>query len=200
MFKKNMFKIIEFNSKNISKNLDFDDNFLNQQNLKPTGQFIRFWEIDEHCIVLGKSNKRETEVRLNNLKDIPLVKRSSGGGTVCLGPGCLCYSLFLETKKPFDSISNTTSFIMNKHKDALRPFHNKIEVQGISDLSINNKKFSGNSQRRKNKMILFHGTFLYNFELSIIADVLAHPSKEPVYRQSRKHVDFITNLNISKQI
>ena len=35
-----------------------------------------------------------------------------------------------------------------------------VEVQGHTDLAINSLKFSGNSQRRKERFLLFHGVFL----------------------------------------
>ena len=36
-----------------------------------------------------------------------------------------------------------------------------------------------------------------NFDLALIGDLLRMPSKQPDYRESRKHADFLTNINIS---
>ena len=36
-----------------------------------------------------------------------------------------------------------------------------------------------------------------NFDLALIGELLRMPSKEPDYRESRKHADFLTNINVS---
>jgi lipoate-protein ligase A len=72
---------------------------------------------------------------------------------------------------------------------------NAIAIRGHTDLAIGEKKFSGNSQRRRKHFLLFHGTFLLNFDLALIGYLLRMPSTQPNYRESRKHADFLTNIN-----
>jgi lipoate-protein ligase A len=72
-------------------------------------------------------------------------------------------------------------------------------VRGHTDLAIGGCKFSGNSQRRRKHFLLFHGTFLLNFDLALIGDLLRMPSKQPDYRESRTHADFLTNINVSAE-
>ena len=76
---------------------------------------------------------------------------------------------------------------------------NAIAIRGHTDLAIGGRKFSGNSQRRHKHFLLFHGTFLLNFDLALIGNLLQMPSKQPDYRESRKHADFLTNVNISAE-
>jgi lipoate-protein ligase A len=45
---------------------------------------------------------------------------------------------------------------------------------------------------------LFHGTFLYNFDLELISALLRLPSRQPEYRQGRAHLDFITQLAVGR--
>ena len=70
-------------------------------------------------------------------------------------------------------------------------------MRGHTDLAMGGRKFSGNSQRRRKHFLLFHGTFLLNFDLALVGDLLQMPSKEPDYRESRKHSDFLTNIKVS---
>mgnify|MGYP001382012355 CR=1 FL=1 len=190
------FQLIDFKSNNITENLDFDDKKLIELNKYPQN-YLRFWEVSHYAVILGKSNSAQKEVNLSNCStDIPIIKRCSGGGTVLLGPGCLCYSLFIETKKPFHSITTTNSNVMSKNCQALKKINPNISVKGFTDLCIGNRKFSGNAQRRMKNITLFHGTFLYNFDLTQISKTLHHPTKEPDYRIKRKHRDFITNVNM----
>jgi len=68
--------------------------------------------------------------------------------------------------------------------------------RGISDLAIDARKFSGNAQYRKSRALLIHGTFLLDFDLSLIGRYLQLPSKQPAYRQNRSHLEFLTKLPV----
>lgn len=61
-------------------------------------------------------------------------------------------------------------------------------------------KFSGNAQRRKKHFLLFHGTFLLQFDISLISKFLRMPSKEPDYREGRSHKEFLTNLDLPADV
>jgi lipoate-protein ligase A len=89
-----------------------------------------------------------------------------------------------------------------------------IKVRGCTDLALDPRplgapkqseggptpdpplKFSGNAQRRKKHFLLFHGTFLLQFDISLISKFLRMPSKEPDYREGRPHKKFLTNLDL----
>ncbi len=57
-------------------------------------------------------------------------------------------------------------------------------------------KFSGNAQRRKKKFVLFHGTFLLDFDIAGIGEFLTIPHRQPDYRANRTHQDFLVNLGV----
>jgi lipoate-protein ligase A len=77
-------------------------------------------------------------------------------------------------------------------------------VRGHTDLALVTRhsslityhKFSGNSQRRRKHFLLFHGTFLLDFNLALVSEFLEMPSKQPDYRGDRSHDSFLTNLNL----
>ena len=168
---------------------------------------LRFWESPEPFVVVGYANKVETEVNVAacEARKIPILRRCSGGGTVVQGPGCLNYTLILPITKdgPLHSIAVANQFIMRRNRaaidSALRASHSAIAVRGHTDLAVGEKKFSGNSQRRRKHFLLFHGTFLLNFDLALIGDLLQMPSKEPDYRENRPHANFLMNLNLSAE-
>jgi lipoate-protein ligase A len=72
----------------------------------------------------------------------------------------------------------------------------KPKINGHTDLTFDELKFSGNSQRRRKTFLLFHGTFLLNFDLALIEILLLMPTKQPDYRQHRAHSEFLTNLHL----
>src|ERR1019366_3694638 len=78
-----------------------------------------------------------------------------------------------------------------------RPAWPSITFDGHTDLAVDGRKFSGNSQRRKRTHLLFHGTFLLSFDLGLISKLLRHPAREPGYRARRTHAEFITNLDLA---
>jgi len=166
------------------------------------GEILRFWEPLEYFVVLGYSNKigREiNEVSCQTLR-IPALRRPSGGGTVLQGPGCLNFSLILKIDgaAPLQSITRTNTYILDRHREALMSLAGPgVKVQGTSDLTVNNLKFSGNAQRRKRRALLFHGTFLCSFDIPLIEKALQMPPKQPDYRQNRTHTDFLTNVATS---
>ncbi len=164
-------------------------------------EILRFWEPLEYFVVLGYSNKIHLEINELSCQKlgIPVFRRASGGGTVLQGPGCLNFSLILQMSRHpgLGSITRTNRYIMERHCAAFsRLLGTPAEVRGITDLTVGPMKFSGNAQRKKRHFLLFHGTFLYNFDINLIEKVLRMPTLQPDYRQKRSHKKFLTNLNI----
>jgi lipoate-protein ligase A len=168
-------------------------------------EILRFWEARQHFVVLGYSSRVHSAVHLQYClqNNIPVLRRYSGGGTVVQGPGCANYTVILRIPEsgPLQTIRGTNNHIMTPHKIALEPVvGTTIEVQGSSDLALGSLKFSGNAQRRTDRHVLFHGTFLLDFGLSIVQKVLPLPSKQPSYRRNRSHEEFLTNVHIQREV
>jgi len=165
------------------------------------GEILRVWEPMQYFVVVGYANRVATEVNLPFCQDngVPVLRRCTGGGTVLQGPGCLNYLLVLRISEtgPLKSIPATNGFILKRHQAALSELlQAPIEMQGHTDLAIGGLKVSGNSQRRKRKFLLFHGTFLLHLDISLVEKALRMPSKEPEYRLNRTHSDFLVNIKV----
>ena len=204
-------KYIDLTLPTPAENLACDEALLDLCEAGQEGELLRFWEPNELFVVLGYANRAASEVRLAacEARKIGVYRRCSGGGTVLQGPGCLNYSVILRIPDsgPLQGITGTNRFILERQKAALQPIVNSpIELQGCSDLAISSPsqpgcgpeflKFSGNAQRRKRKFLIFHGTFLLDFDLELIEAVLPMPSRQPDYRDGRSHTRFLTNLGI----
>lgn len=179
--------------------LALEEALLEHSELKDHPGFLTFWESTTYFIVLGYSKQVSEEVFQDECTRIgvPILRRSSGGGTVLQGPGCLNYTLVLpiESAHELQTITGANRYIMQKTRDsiaALAP--GKVEIQGHTDLTLDGLKFSGNAQRRKRRCLLFHGAFLHNFDLPLISKVLRLPRQQPDYRQNRSHESFLTLL------
>lgn len=198
-------KVLDLTLPSPAENLACDEALLDAAESGEAGEVLRFWESRQPFVVVGYANQVtvESNVALCAAKSIPILRRCSGGGSVVQGPGCLNYALVLRITAdgPTRNISATNEFIMARNRaaiqSALLPPLPEVRVRGYTDLTVGDKKFSGNSQRRRRKFLLFHGTFLWNFDLRLIGEVLLMPPRQPSYRQARAHGDFIANLSLS---
>ncbi|PYK65400.1 MAG: lipoate--protein ligase family protein [Verrucomicrobia bacterium] len=204
-----------------AENLACDEALLDWCDAGDGLEMLRFWAPQQHFVVVGYSNRVEREVNVAACQELgmPILRRCSGGGTVLQGPGCLNYSLILrmDSYPALQTVTSTNRFVMERNRAALGPlltrssrrkealtsnfqlstFNFRLSVRGHTDLAIDGRKFSGNAQRRKRQAVLFQGSFLLDFDLTLIEKVLPVPSKQPDYRQSRSHAEFLTNLKVS---
>jgi lipoate-protein ligase A len=195
-----------------AEQLAADEVFLDAAESDHGGETLLFWEPRETFVVVGYANKVATEVNVAACEKsgVPIFRRCSGGGTVVQMRGGLNYSLILriEENLPTRNITAANQFIMEKNRVAIESASGelktqnsklKISVRGHTDLCLGEKKFAGNSQRRRKNFLLFHGTLLLNCNLNLIGELLLMPSLEPDYRASRPHSDFVTNLGLSAE-
>src|ERR1700722_10259548 len=80
-----------------AENLALDEALLLEAEAGRASEVLRVWEQPALAVVLGSGCKLAEDVDdVACLADaVPILRRSSGGGTVLLGQGCLCYSLVL---------------------------------------------------------------------------------------------------------
>ncbi len=196
------------------ENLACDEALLDLAEEGLSGEALRFWESSTYFVVVGYSNKITREVKVDSCgsDNIPIFRRISGGGTILQGPGCLNYSLILDTltRQECKTIPATNQYVMSRLAASLGALSEKnISLQGDTDLVFSNslaeqnafliRKFSGNAQRRRKRFFLFHGTFLIGMELKKIENYLAFPSRTPEYRKGREHLEFISNLKMDRE-
>ena len=167
----------------------------------PREGVLRIYECRQPCVVVGYGNRLSTEVRAEAClaEGIPILRRVSGGGTVVLGPGCLAYAVVLpiESTPALGTVTGTNQYVMERHRGAMAALLGQdVAIQGHTDLALGDRKFSGNAQRRRQRTVLFHGTFLLQFDLALLGRWLRMPSAEPAYRGGRDHGDFVTNLGL----
>jgi lipoate-protein ligase A len=162
------------------------------------GEVLRVWEWPTYAVVLGAGGwlgQDVDEIRCR-AEGVEIARRSSGGGTVLLGPGCLLYTLVLSYERAAElrEIGSSYRYILMHMVEALRGLLPELEPAGISDLASRGRKFSGNAQQRKARGVLHHGTLLYDFDISRVPRYLRQPARQPEYRAGREHTAFLINL------
>jgi lipoate-protein ligase A len=181
-----------------AENLALDEAQLLEAEAGRGGEVLRLWEWPRAAVVLGAGCALADDVDevACRADGVPILRRASGGGTVLLGPGCLCYSLVLAYARgpALREVTPSYEWILGRVRAALDGLLPRIEQAGTSDLADSGLKFSGNAQQRKRDHLLHHGTLLYNFDLSRVGRYLRAPERQPDYRGRRDHAAFLRNL------
>ncbi len=187
------------------ENLALDEALLDRCDATTDAEILRFWEPARHFVVVGYANAVGTEVNTRFCREhgLPVLRRCSGGGTVLQGPGVLNYALVLRLDRSpvLQSIPQTNHYVLEPHARVLSALLGQpVQKEGHTDLAVNGLKFSGNAQRRRRNALLFHGSFLLNLDLNLLELALPFPSRQPDYRLSRSHRDFLVNLPLSPSL
>lgn len=182
----------------IAANLALDEALLLEAEDAGGPPTLRFWESPDWAVVLGASGRLKDEVFLDEVRadGVAIARRSSGGGTVVLGPGALNLAVVLpRTAAPdLETVEATQRYVLGRVAEALRGLHPAVEVLGSGDLTLGGRKFAGSAQRRLRQHVLVHATILYRFPIARVARYLRQPKRQPAYRCDRSHDDFLTNL------
>ncbi len=184
------------------ENILYDEVLLELAEKGESSDALRFWESSSLFVVLGRISKMEDDVNVDQaIKDsIPICRRSSGGGTVLQGPGCLNYSLILSKEKhpSINQLHQAYSYVLSKIVHALEKLNVHAQYLPISDIALTqtHQKISGNAQKRSRHYILHHGTLLNTFSLKHIESYLKYPKSVPDYRKKRPHLNFVSNLDV----
>lgn len=211
-------RLLDLTLDTAAENVALDEALLEEAERGATpAELLRLWEPQHPIVVIGRSSRAETEVRLDACarQGVPVVRRASGGAAIVTGPGCLMYALILsiEARADLKTIDTAHRFVLGRLAKAITSLVPGVSCNGTSDLTFlrenadwippNNKcgtrpmtqrKFSGNSVRLKQRHLLYHGTLLYNFDVATVDTLLAHPPREPAYRAGREHAKFVANL------
>jgi len=195
-------KFLDLTLPSVAENLALDEALLLQAEGGQGDEVLRFWEWQSPAIVLGAGGRLAEDVDEDACRadSVSIWRRSSGGGTVLLSSGCLCYSLVLnyERDPALREIHSSFRFILGLVRGAIVPLTLGLEMAGTSDLAVTDKKVSGNSQQRKRRFLLHHGTLLYAFDAKLADRYLRMPARQPDYRLQRKHSEFLTNLKADR--
>ncbi len=194
-------QLIDYSFDEPAANLALDELLLEAVECAGAPSTLRLWESPRHFVVLGTAQAVAAEVHEAACKEagIPVLRRCSAGGCVLQGPGCLNYALALryDLHPDLKGLHASYTWILNRIATALAPLGITAVLSGISDLSRDGMKFSGNAQRRRRVALLHHGTLLYQTDPALMARVLQEPADRPDYRGARRHADFVTPLPVA---
>lgn len=190
-----MLRVLDRTFRSPEENLAFDDRLLENG-----CETLRFWESPVYFVVLGRSGcaEEDVDVAACAAADLPVLRRSSGGGTVLQGPGCLNYALALSlTGRP------ELASVEGSYKVLLGGISRGLGIPGLevcgSDILLSGRKVAGSAQRRIKGRLLHHGAILCGLDLRLVEQVLLEPRRQPPHRNHRTHGQFLTTLPVAPE-
>jgi lipoate-protein ligase A len=156
----------------------------------------RSWEPKKVAVVLGRSNKVETEVYEDRCKAdrVPILRRRGGGGAVVLSPGVLVVSLLAHVKERYhfrEYFGRINEYLI---EGLTMAGLTELDQRGISDICLRQRKILGSSMYRSKDVLFYTASLMVSNDAQLLDRYLKHPSKEPDYRQGRIHRDFVTTI------
>jgi lipoate-protein ligase A len=165
-------------------------------------QVVRIWEPGAHAVVMGASRRMRDDVLVDACRadGVPILRRSSGGGTVVVGPGTVNVSVILpETAAPgLWAVDVAHRHVLDQLAAAIRGAGAAVEIQGLGDLTLGGRKCGGSAQRRLKHHFLVHCSILLDCAIDRIERYLAIPNRQPAYRAGRSHGEFLINLPLPR--
>ncbi len=182
-----------------AENLALDEALLLDESIDTS---LRFWKSAQTVVVIGRGSKFEEEVNQEfcRRQGIAVLRRCSGGAAIVAGPGCLMYNVVvrLPAAQTLPNVDRAHEYVMSRVLAAVQRQQPAAQLQGICDLTLDGRKFSGNSLRVTRDRVLYHGTILLQVDRDLVENCLLSPPRTPDYRGGRAHRDFITSIELDE--
>ena len=140
------------------------------RNLDMHNDYLLFY-VNEPSVIIGKHQNTIEEINSGYVEKngIHVVRRISGGGAVYHDKGNLNFSFM--TKHSQKSIHNFKLFTEPVIR-VLKELGVNAELNGRNDITVNEKKISGNAQFTNTRSMFSHGTLLFNSNLENVSNAL----------------------------
>lgn len=153
--------------------------------------YFMLWQND-NAIIVGKHQNTVAEINEGYVREhgIGVVRRLSGGGAVYHDMGNINFTFIVDKES---GLFDFSKFCMPLVR-ALKSVGAEAEVNGRNDMTIDGRKFSGNSQYSKEGRTMHHGTIMYDSDLKTVTEAL-NVSRDKIESKGCKSVKSrVTNV------
>ncbi|MDX9929251.1 MAG: lipoate--protein ligase [Bacteroidales bacterium] len=149
--------------------------------------------INDPSVIIGKHQIANEEVnnRFVFERNIPVIRRITGGGTVYHDHGNVNFT-FISSGEPGSQINfrkytePITDYLVSLNIDA--------RFEGKNDIRTGGVKVSGNAEHVFKNRVLHHGTLLFNSSLSDLRDSLLQSTAQYISRAVASNRTSVTNI------
>ena len=177
--------------------LDSNDPFINLASedylLHNSKEDFIVLSVNDTAVIIGKHQAahREVNTRFLEEKNIPVIRRISGGGTVYHDRGNLNWAFIRQSEygKQVDFSLYTQpviNFLQNAGVEAI--------FEGKNDLTVDRLKISGNAEHVFRDRVLHHGTLLFDVSLENMKQSLRQNTENYSSRAVESNRTPVTNL------
>ena len=130
--------------------------------------------------IVGKYQDIQVALKIDRCRDLGIEfnRRSTGGGTVIMGPEIVALGLGINAdypgiKRGIGGLFETLSRVL---AGALNTFGIQAQFRPKNDLEVDGKKIAGLSAAAETgKSLLFHTSLLVNFDIPLMLDIMNSP-------------------------
>ena len=169
--KRHIWRLLEYSSDNAAMNLAIDEAILRALLEDHMPETCRLWQ-NPPSVIVGRFQDVHAHVNIEacQRRNLPVLRRVSGGGTVYQDHGNLNYSLMVRTS----SLPKVSTNVENSYGVFCGGLIEGLKLLGLDayhrkgDVLIDGRKVSGSAQHRLYDVILHHGTLLVNVDLDVL--------------------------------
>ena len=139
--------------------------------------FMRIWEWDSPCVVIGSFQSVENEIDWNGMTEhgVTLCRRVTGGGAMFMEPGnCITYSLVIPTALVDGmSFKDSYPFLDEWVMEALEKVGVKATYVPLNDITSEKGKIGGAAQKHfASGVMVHHVTMSYDIDAEKMMECL----------------------------
>lgn len=199
------FRIISDTFREPAMNMALDEAVLFLRN-KSDYNTIRFYGWDPSAVSIGYFQNLDDEVNIDYAQshNISIIRRITGGGAVYhWKDGEITYSIVVG--KDFNmniNVKDSYGILFSGIIDGLKAIGVDARWTGINDISVGERKISGNAQTRKYGGVLQHGTILLDVnpnEMFSVLKVSDEKIKDKMIKNIYERVTSLKNLGIDME-
>lgn len=181
---------IETNSDSAYHNFAVEYYFMTEKQLDDTA--LMFWRT-QPTLMVGHFQNTFSEVNLDyaNSRNIQIVRRMSGGGTIYTDMGGWQFTFISRGDNGQISFMRFIEPVVV----ALRRLGADVEFNGRNDLVVDGKKFSGNAQYIKGGNTLHHGSILFDTNIDEMVRSTTVDEDKIVSKGIKSVRDRVTNIS-----
>lgn len=159
---------IEYSSTDPHFNLALEQHVFDH--LDRSRAYFMLWQND-NAVIVGKYQNTIEEINPAFVAEhgIKVARRLSGGGAVYHDLGNLNFTFIMDAG---DSGRLDFKFFCEPVIKTLRTLGVNAEINGRNDITIDGRKFSGNSQYLKQGRVMHHGTIMFDSNLEVVSKAL----------------------------